>query len=217
MAEQQQPDHRQLGRLPRRRQLQRVVPFRPEQPGQRRQRNGLNAYDGSNFNLFEGNYIASAYDGINFMSPNARGNIARNNIIGESPLGQDAPLGRYGINVRNNTRSHVIEGNRIRNTANHGIAPHPEGHHLGAHQPEHHHRHVRRCDLHDRPATDANNTAAPAITTATTTRAAGTGISRSDGRGVSRIARRGRVRIAGRVPRAAVVANNGSWSDARSS
>ena len=55
------------------------------------------------------------------MSPNATGNVVRDNIIGESPLGQAAPVGRYGIVVRNNTRSHVIEGNTIRNAGVYGI------------------------------------------------------------------------------------------------
>ncbi|MEX0741903.1 MAG: hypothetical protein WD079_03840, partial [Phycisphaeraceae bacterium] len=84
--------------------------------------NGINFYDGSNFNLAEGNWIASVWDGINLMSPNSTGNTVRNNIIGESPLGQAAPLGRYGINVRNNTRSNVIEGNTIRHAGVYGIA-----------------------------------------------------------------------------------------------
>ena len=55
------------------------------------------------------------------MSPNATGNTARNNIIGLSPLGQAAPLNRNGIHVRNNTKSHVLEGNVIRNAGTYGI------------------------------------------------------------------------------------------------
>jgi PKD repeat protein len=84
--------------------------------------NGVNVYDGSSFNLVEGNTIGARWDGINTMSPTSTGNVFRNNIIGQSPLGQPAPLGRYGINVRVSTKSHVIEGNIIRNAAIYGIA-----------------------------------------------------------------------------------------------
>ena len=88
-------------------------------PGTNDNGNGINVYDGSNFNLIEGNYVASVYDGIQTMSPNATGNTIRNNIIGMSPTGQAAPLTRYGISVRLHTKGHVIEGNMIRNTARH--------------------------------------------------------------------------------------------------
>ncbi len=91
-------------------------------PGTNDNGNGINVYDGSNFNLIEGNYVASVYDGIQTMSPNATGNTIRNNIIGMSPTGQAAPLTRYGISVRLHTKGHVIEGNLISNTAGTGIA-----------------------------------------------------------------------------------------------
>jgi hypothetical protein len=91
-------------------------------PGRGDNGNAINAYDGSNYNLIEGNYVASAYDGIQTMSPNSTGNIIRNNIIGVSPRGEAAPLGRYGINIRNSTRTHFVEGNTIRNTGSYGIA-----------------------------------------------------------------------------------------------
>ncbi|MGI8534428.1 MAG: CSLREA domain-containing protein, partial [Candidatus Limnocylindrales bacterium] len=66
--------------------------------------NGINVYDGSNDNLVEGNYIASRFDGIQVMSQNAQRNTVRNNIIGESPLGQAAPLTGWGLKIRNGTR-----------------------------------------------------------------------------------------------------------------
>jgi CSLREA domain-containing protein len=91
-------------------------------PGTADNGNGINAYDGSNFNTIEGNYVASVWDGIQTMSSNATGNIIRNNIIGMSPTGQAAPITRYGIVARLSTRTHLIEGNLIRNTANYGIA-----------------------------------------------------------------------------------------------
>jgi CSLREA domain-containing protein len=83
--------------------------------------NGINVYDGSNNNLVEGNYVASVYDGIQTMSSNSTGNIIRNNIIGQSPLGQAAPLTRWGMVARLSTRSHLMEGNTVRNAAAGGI------------------------------------------------------------------------------------------------
>jgi CSLREA domain-containing protein len=83
--------------------------------------NGINVYDGSNFNLVEGNWVASVYDGIQTMSSNSAGNIIRGNVIGESPLGEPAPLTRDGIVARLNTRSHLIEQNIVRNAGRYGI------------------------------------------------------------------------------------------------
>jgi len=90
-------------------------------PGTADNGNGINAYDGSNFNLIEGNYVSAVWDGIQTMSHNATGNIIRNNIIGESPLGEAAPLTRWGIVARLSTESHLIEGNTISNTPFGGI------------------------------------------------------------------------------------------------
>jgi hypothetical protein len=55
------------------------------------------------------------------LSSNATGNVIRNNVIGVSPLGQPAPFTRYGIVVREQSKSHVIEGNTIRNGGVYGI------------------------------------------------------------------------------------------------
>jgi CSLREA domain-containing protein len=143
--------------------------------------NGVNVYDGSSYNLVQGNYIGARWDGINTMSPTSTGNVFRNNVIGLSPLGQAAPIGRYGINVRTSTKTGLIEGNEIHNAAVYGIgltnqnvmwftlskniitdmsgpaiyeAPNP-----------------------NKPSTGANNLLAPpVITSATTSRASGTGI-----------------------------------------
>jgi PKD repeat protein len=90
-------------------------------PGTADNGNAINVYDGSNYNLVEGNWVGSVYDGIQTMSSNSTGNIIRNNIVGESPQGQAAPLTRWGIVARLNTRSHVIEGNLIRNAAFGGV------------------------------------------------------------------------------------------------
>jgi CSLREA domain-containing protein len=83
--------------------------------------NGVNVYDGSSFNLVQGNYIGASWDGINTMSPTSTGNTFRGNIIGLSPLGQAAPLGRYGIDVRTHTKTGLIEANQIHNAAVYGI------------------------------------------------------------------------------------------------
>ncbi|MEA2621931.1 MAG: hypothetical protein QOH61_841 [Chloroflexota bacterium] len=83
--------------------------------------NGVNVYDGSNNNLIRSNYVGSARDGIQVMAPNARGNEVRDNIIGQSPLGQAAPLSQWGIKVRWSTSHDVIAGNIIRNAALGGI------------------------------------------------------------------------------------------------
>jgi PKD repeat protein len=90
-------------------------------PGTADNGNGINAYDGSNYNLIEGNHVAAVYDGIQTMSLNSTGNIIRNNIVGVSPLGQAAPLTRRGIVARLGTRTHLVEGNTIRNAALGGI------------------------------------------------------------------------------------------------
>ena len=84
--------------------------------------NGINVYDGSNDNLVEGNYIASVYNGIQvgLFSPVAR-NIVRHNIIGVSPLGQAAPLTRWGIISRSNSHDNLIEANTISNATLGGV------------------------------------------------------------------------------------------------
>ncbi|MDQ3127922.1 MAG: hypothetical protein M3Q66_05630, partial [Chloroflexota bacterium] len=68
----------------------------------------INVYDGANDNLVEGNYVASAYDGIQTMAPTAARNIIRNNIIGESPRGEAAPLTGWGLVARWGTTGHTI-------------------------------------------------------------------------------------------------------------
>jgi len=77
----------------------------------------LHAYDGANNNVFQGNYVAAAFDGVTIAISNSTGNIVRGNIIGRSPLGQAAPLGRYGIYFASNTHGQVVEGNIIDNAA----------------------------------------------------------------------------------------------------
>jgi hypothetical protein len=83
--------------------------------------NGVNVYDGANNNLVEGNYIASVYDGVQLMAPNAVNNVVRNNVIGVSPLGTPAPLTGWGVKVRWSTQDDLIEGNTIRNAAAGGV------------------------------------------------------------------------------------------------
>lgn len=81
----------------------------------------INVYDGSNYNIVEGNYIGSVFDGIQVMAPNARGNIVRGNIIGQSPQGQAAPMSGWGVKLRWSTKQHTIEANTIRNATTGGI------------------------------------------------------------------------------------------------
>ena len=81
----------------------------------------IHAHDGCNYNLIEGNYVAAAYDGITVAMGNSTGNIVHDNIIGVSPLGQPAPMARYGIYLTLNTRVNTVLGNIIRNAAGGGI------------------------------------------------------------------------------------------------
>ncbi len=82
---------------------------------------GINVYDGSNDNIVERNHVGSRFDGIPVMSPNALRNIVRDNIIGESPLGEPAPLTGWGVKLRIGTKSDVVVGNTIRNAAAGGV------------------------------------------------------------------------------------------------
>jgi CSLREA domain-containing protein len=83
--------------------------------------NGVNVIDGSSRNTIQGNFIASGFDGINLMTANSHANVVRNNTIGFSPRGDQAPMARYGINARYGTGDHVILGNIIRNARLGGI------------------------------------------------------------------------------------------------
>lgn len=83
--------------------------------------NAVNVYDGSNDNVIEGNWMASRWDGIQFMMGNALRKTARGNFIGRSPTGQAAPIPGWGIKVRIATRDHLIEDNTISNTGLGGI------------------------------------------------------------------------------------------------
>ena len=81
----------------------------------------LHAYDGSNYNLFEANYVAAAWDGVTIAYTDSTGDIVKDNIIGRSPQGQAAPLQRYGIYFRDDTQGHTVVGNIIDNAAAGGI------------------------------------------------------------------------------------------------
>lgn len=90
-------------------------------PGNADNGNAVNAYDGANHNLIAGNYLASAYDGVNTMYDNATGNIIRDNTIGESVYGEAAPMAWWGVHVRYSTTDHQIIGNTIRNATRGGV------------------------------------------------------------------------------------------------
>lgn len=90
-------------------------------PGTSDNGQGVNVYDGTNDNVIEGNHISAVYDGIVLASGNAQRNVARDNVIGVSPLGQDAPLSWWGIRLRQGTKQHIIKGNVIRNAGSGGI------------------------------------------------------------------------------------------------
>lgn len=83
--------------------------------------NGINCYDGSSDNIIQRNYVASVYDGIQLQTKNAVRNIVRGNVIGESPLGENAPLTGWGIIVRWGTTNDTVSNNLIRNAAKGGI------------------------------------------------------------------------------------------------
>jgi hypothetical protein len=179
--------------------------------------NGVNVYDGSSFNLVEGNTIGARWDGINTMSPTATGNVIKNNLIGESPLGQPAPLGRYGIQVRVSTKSHVIEGNIIRNAAVYGIAL-TQKNVLWIR--------ISRNIITDMsgpaiylapdsndPSKGANNLLkAPVITTATTAHAAGTGIAGATVELYRGTRPAGQSGLPDKYLGSTVVAANGTWT-----
>ena len=82
---------------------------------------GINCYDGSNDNIIQRNFVASVYDGIQLQTKNANRNIVRGNVIGESPLGENAPLTGWGIVVRWGTQNDIISNNLIRNAGKGGI------------------------------------------------------------------------------------------------
>lgn len=83
--------------------------------------NGVNIYDGTYDNLVEGNHIGSVYDGVHVMAPNSQRNIVRGNTIGESPLGERAPMNWWGVRMRWGTKHNVVEDNIIRNAARGGV------------------------------------------------------------------------------------------------
>ncbi len=141
----------------------------------------INVYDGSNRNSILRNYVASVYDGIQVMAPNATGNVVRGNIIGVAPNGDAAPLTGWGIKLRWGAKHETIAGNTIRNAALGGI---------GLVQNTVYNIRISRNIVTDTngPAiylaptsgstTKGANTllAAPVITSATTDRVSGTGI-----------------------------------------
>lgn len=179
--------------------------------------NGINAYDGSSFNLIEGNWVASVYDGIQTASSNSTGNIIRNNIIGESPLGEAAPLTRDGIVVRLNTRTHTIEGNIIRNAGRYGI---------GLTQPDVLWVRISRNIITDmsgpaiflapnssNPAQGANDLLAPpVVTSATTIEIAGTGIAGATVEAYRASRPAGQSGLPAEYVGSTLVAQDGSWS-----
>jgi CSLREA domain-containing protein len=176
--------------------------------------NAVNVFDGSNFTIVERNWLASAYDGINIALANATGSVIRDNVIGQSPLGQAAPMGRWGIRVRDNTRAHVIEGNSISNAAQGGIGL------LNGN--------VRQIRLsrnlvsntsgpaiylaRDSNGTANNGLASPVITQATTIRAAGTGIAGATVEVFRASRAAGQSGLPSQFLGSAVVASNGTWS-----
>jgi hypothetical protein len=143
--------------------------------------NGVNVYDGSNRNQVLRNHIASVYDGVQIMAPNAVENEVRGNIIGEAPSGEAAPLTGWGVKIRWGTKRDIISNNTIRNAALGGV---------GLVQDTVYNIRISRNIVSDtngpaiylapvagNPAKGANTMlAAPVITSATTAQVRGTGI-----------------------------------------
>ena len=179
--------------------------------------NAIDLADGSSYNLVEGNWIGSRWDGILIMMPNETGNIVRNNTIGESPLGQPAPLGRYGVHVRTSAKGHVIQGNTIRNTGSYGVA---------LTQKDVLWIRISRNVITDTNAAaiylapDPNNSnkgannllRAPVITSATSIRASGTGIAGATVEVYRATRNAGASGLASAYLGSALVTANGTWS-----
>jgi CSLREA domain-containing protein len=81
----------------------------------------VNVYDGSNYTLVKGNYMASPQDGVQVMAPDAKYNEVRDNFIGIAPNGQPAQLGHYGVRLRWQAQWEIIQGNTIANVGLAGI------------------------------------------------------------------------------------------------
>ncbi len=81
----------------------------------------INIYDGSSHNVVESNYIAAVYDGVTIALSNATGNQVLDNVIGQSPLGEQAPMAGWGVYFYSNTHQHTVAGNVIRNAADGGV------------------------------------------------------------------------------------------------
>ncbi len=177
--------------------------------------NGINLYDGTNDNVIARNYVAAVYDGIQVMSSNSQGNIVRGNVIGESPLGEAAPLTGWGIVVRWGTRFDQLLNNTIRRaeqgrrgaartsptTARRSPSPTTSGSPTRSSSGPT----VRRSCSPQRPGDPdrtANDTTHPPVITAATTEAvARDGHPRCHGGGLPGQPRSGREGTAGRAPR----------------
>jgi PKD repeat protein len=180
-------------------------------------------YDGSNHNLVQGNWLASAYDGVNTMYDNATGNIIRDNVIGESVYGEPAPMAWWGVHIRYSTTDHQVVGNTIRNATlgGVGLAIPPNGSAGGE----------RRILISHNIITDTSGPAiyltpssgasapgsnnlfpAPVITSATTVQVSGTGVAGS----TVEVYRASRPAGQSGLPIAflgsGLVAGNGTWS-----
>jgi CSLREA domain-containing protein len=81
----------------------------------------VNVFDGSNYTLVKGNYMASLQAGVQVMAPNAKYNEVRNNLIGIAPNGQAAVLGQYGVRLLWQAQWEIVQGNTIRNAGWGGI------------------------------------------------------------------------------------------------
>ena len=179
--------------------------------------NAVNIYDGCSDNVVDGNYLASAYDGVNTMVSNCFDNVIQNNIIGVSPKGQAAPLGWWGVHVREGTYGTVIAHNTIRNAARGGIGLTTGNERLieitGNIVSD-----TKGPAIHLEPATGSsapgsdNLYAPPLITSATTSSVAGTGIAGSTVEVYEASRKAGKSGLPVAFLGSATVGQNGKWS-----
>ena len=118
----QQPGHRQLGRLPRRRQLQRLVPV-----GSRRTSRAPTTARASTSTTAPTTTPSSpttsrrSTTASRSCRPTPPATSSANNIIGVSPTGDSAPMTGWGMVIRWGAQHETIRSNTIRNAGKGGI------------------------------------------------------------------------------------------------
>ena len=122
LPDQRPPGDRQLGRLPDGRHLRRRSTGRASTSRAPTTPRGSTSTTASTTTSSQGNYVASVYDGIILRSPQASGNVFRENVIGIAPNGGGAaPLTGWGFKIGWSADHNLVEDNIIANAARGGI------------------------------------------------------------------------------------------------